>query len=243
LLLGRCLKKDPKYRYHDIADVRVDIQEVLADPGGEHVQPVTTIEPQNKLHIILPWVAAAIVVAGVAVWILKPLPAPEPKEVMRSIYELPEDQQFGNLETRAIAISPDGTLLAYATPEGIYRRSMDHWTAELLHQTEGAANLFFSPDGRWIGFVSPDGKLMKIAVSGGAPRFLANLDTTGGISWTDDNRILRQADLRCSGFQRKEVSGIYYSEMKGPCSVPRNCFPMAKLYFIQEPKLQAVRSW
>jgi serine/threonine protein kinase len=39
LLLERCLKKDPRTRYHDIADVRVDIQEVLADPSGIFAQP------------------------------------------------------------------------------------------------------------------------------------------------------------------------------------------------------------
>ena len=34
LLLERCLEKEPKNRYHDIADVRVDIQKALADPSG-----------------------------------------------------------------------------------------------------------------------------------------------------------------------------------------------------------------
>ena len=34
LLLERCLEKDLRNRCHDIADVRVDIQKALADPGG-----------------------------------------------------------------------------------------------------------------------------------------------------------------------------------------------------------------
>jgi serine/threonine protein kinase len=33
LLLERCLEKDLKDRYHHIADARVDLQKVLADPG------------------------------------------------------------------------------------------------------------------------------------------------------------------------------------------------------------------
>ncbi len=48
LLLERCLEKDVKNRYHDIADVRVDIQRVLADPSGVFVQPVNTAEPRTK---------------------------------------------------------------------------------------------------------------------------------------------------------------------------------------------------
>ena len=34
LLLERCLEKEARDRYRDIGDVRVDIQKVLADPGG-----------------------------------------------------------------------------------------------------------------------------------------------------------------------------------------------------------------
>jgi serine/threonine protein kinase len=77
LLLERCLKKDPKNRYGAISDARVDIQEVLADPSGVLVKPVTAEEPQKKLQTMLPWIAAAIIVAGIAGWLLKPAPPPE----------------------------------------------------------------------------------------------------------------------------------------------------------------------
>ncbi len=40
LVIERCLEKESKDRGHDIADVRVDIQKVLADPNGVLVQPV-----------------------------------------------------------------------------------------------------------------------------------------------------------------------------------------------------------
>ena len=43
LLLERCVEKDAKDRYHDVADVRVDIQKVLADPDGVIVQPVADV--------------------------------------------------------------------------------------------------------------------------------------------------------------------------------------------------------
>ena len=32
-LLERCLEKDAKDRWHDVADVRIDIQKVLTDPS------------------------------------------------------------------------------------------------------------------------------------------------------------------------------------------------------------------
>ncbi len=91
----RCLQKDLKKRYSSITDARYEIEQALADPSGVFVQPVTAVEPRRKLRTILPWVAAAIVlaaiIAGMAVWKLKP---PEPRQVTRFDYELPEGQQF-----------------------------------------------------------------------------------------------------------------------------------------------------
>jgi serine/threonine-protein kinase len=94
--LERCLEKDARNRYGSISDGRVDIQKALADPRGLFVQAVETAEPQTKLRTILPWTAAAAVltaiIAGLAVWKLKPTPPAEPHRVTRFIYELPEDR-------------------------------------------------------------------------------------------------------------------------------------------------------
>ena len=87
-LLRRCLQKDAKLRYHDIADVRLDIQETLDDPSGVLVElsgDVVQAVPESKL----PWVAALIlaVITGVAVWNLKPT-EPQPPAA-RFYHELP----------------------------------------------------------------------------------------------------------------------------------------------------------
>ena len=189
LLLERCLEKEPKNRYHDIADVRVDIQKAIADPSGVLVQPVTTIEPQRKLRTILPWAAATLVlgliIAGVAVWKLKPL---EPKRAIRFEHALPEGQQLSDL-----AVSPDGQRLVYGTSKGLYVRSVDELTAKLIAGTEESTRQpFFSPDGNWIGYfsVTDFGKLKKIPLNGGEPVVLcSDLTTPSGISWNEDSTI------------------------------------------------------
>ena len=196
LLLERCLKKESKDRYSGISDARVDIQEILANPNGIFTQPEGIAESASKRKIPALWAVLTlllIVVSCMIAWYLKPTPALEPKQVVRLDYELPNDQQFSDTSHTNLAVSPDGSLLAYSTPEGIYLHSMDKWTAELLDRTEGAKSLFFSPDGQWIGFLSNDGKLKKIAVSGGAPVTLCNLEITNGLSWMEDNRILQAA--------------------------------------------------
>jgi len=45
------------------------------------------------------------IAAGLAVWYLKPT---EPRQVTRSEYYLPEDQQLGNVAYPDLAVSPDG---------------------------------------------------------------------------------------------------------------------------------------
>ena len=114
------------------------LSKLLADPSGVLVQPVTTAEPRKRLRTMLPWIAAAVVltaiIAGVAVWKLKP---PEPRQVMRFDYELPEGQQFSNLIMLALAVSPDGKQFVYSTPKGLYLRSVDELTAKLIAGTEG----------------------------------------------------------------------------------------------------------
>jgi len=197
LLLERCLEKDPKNRYSGIADARVDIQKVLADPSGVLVQPVTVVEPRSRLKTILPWIAAVVIlsaITGAIVWKLKPS---EPYQVMRFTYELPKDQQInitGNITAEcALAVSPDGRQFVYSTDSGLYLRSMGDMDARLLPGTGGTGQRpFFSPDGKWIGFVSSaDNKLKKIATSGGAAVTLMDVPTVPGLfDWNADDTIV-----------------------------------------------------
>jgi serine/threonine-protein kinase len=193
LLLERCLEKEAKNRYGVISDARVDIQKALADPGGVFGQPITTLEPRTKLRTILPWVAAAIVlaavIAGVAVWKLKPS---EPRQVMRFEYDLPEGQKFGDLGNPVLAVSPDGSKFAYNTSQGIYLRSMDQPTARLIPGTDqGAKQPFFSPDGQWVGYWSvAENQLKKIPITGGAPVTICNAQNPRLPYWGVDDTIV-----------------------------------------------------
>jgi serine/threonine protein kinase len=199
LLLERCLEKQSKDRCGVISDARVDIQKVLADPSGILVRPVTTATTQKKLRTMLPWVAVTalfcLIIAGIAGWMLKPSPPSEPKQVMISEYVLPEDQQFF-IPTPTIgvplAVSPDGSHLAYSTTKGIYIRSMKELGARLISGTDADADpIFFSPDGLWIGYFSlVDQKLKRISVSGGAPTELCDAAMVINARWYEDNTIM-----------------------------------------------------
>ena len=95
-VIEHCLKKEAKDRYHDISDVKSDIQRVLADPSGVLVQPVTGMEPRRKLRTILPWIAAAIVIRcnDCGSGYLEIEATRTPSVSLASTTSCPKDQQF-----------------------------------------------------------------------------------------------------------------------------------------------------
>jgi serine/threonine-protein kinase len=190
-VLERCLEKEVRDRYSGISDTRVEIQKALDDPSGVSMPQAIAVTPERKLRMMLPWIAAAVVLAaiitGVAIWLFKPT---EPRQVMRFYYDLPESPQFDDIYTAALAVSPDGKQLVYSTSKGLYMRSVDELNAKLISGTEGStSNPFFSPDGKWIGYAS-DGKLKKIAVNGAEPIPICDAASLWGAWWNEDNTIV-----------------------------------------------------
>lgn len=210
LLLERCLEKDSKNRYSGISDARFDIQKVLADPGDVLVQSVTEEEPQRKLQMMLPWFAVVAVltavIAGAAVWILKP---PEPQQVTQFVHYLTEDQQFANRAYPFLAVSPDGRQLAYSTTTGLFLRSMDRLDARCISAAnENTSTPFFSPDSNWVGYCSwTDNKLKKVFLNGGPPVNLCGVsrEQVVGASWGSDGMVVYGE--RGKGIMRIPASG------------------------------------
>jgi eukaryotic-like serine/threonine-protein kinase len=204
-VLTRCLQKDVRKRYSGITDVLYEIEQALVDSEGESIQSKTPSEPGPKWRPRL-WFAVGIIltaiIAGVVVWKLKPTSLSESRHVIRFEYQLPEGQEFspesyliynpGSL----LAASPDGRQFAYATPNGIYLRSLDESTSRLIAGTEGRTRQpFFSPDGKWIGYYSAaDSKLKKIATTGGIPVALCDVQQFLGASWSEDKTIVYGQD-------------------------------------------------
>jgi eukaryotic-like serine/threonine-protein kinase len=100
--------------------------------------------------------------------------------------------QAGSLGSAAI-LSPDGRTFAFvaqrrAGPPALYIRRLAEVDATRLAGTDGATSPFFSPDGEWIAFFA-DGKLKKVALSGGAAITLCDAPDGRGGAWADDGWI------------------------------------------------------
>jgi serine/threonine-protein kinase len=150
-------------------------------------------------------VALNVVLAGAALflWMGKPAPALTSRQRVvlwqhRIPYPLAPGARF--VGTQA-AIAPDGSSIVYtdSTAGGfmLMRKARDAAEATPLAGTEGGVSPFFSPDGKWIGYMTLDNKLKKVPVSGGGSVTLAEGITPDykAAAWLDDGTIVYPGDF------------------------------------------------
>jgi serine/threonine-protein kinase len=186
-LLRRCLRKDPRQRLQDAASIRIEIDETLTVPA---IVPsaVAATKSTRRLHFVWSLVLiAAIAITGLATWVSTPALPTLP--VTRVVISLPPEEQLGglgSLDLPVLALSPDGTKLAYVATRNnvrqIYVRPLDVFESRPIPGTEGALSPFFSADGQWIGFLA-GGSLKKVLMNGGAAQTVFNTGVLRGASW------------------------------------------------------------
>ena len=172
-LLRRCLQKDAHDRLHDIADARIDMNQVAGGPLG--LEPLLPSEaPFTRPGLRWAFIGGFAVItllAAALVWSLvgsKQEPEGFPG---RFVVDLASDQRFLSTSESQLTISSDGKQLVYAAASGgvnsqLYLRTLDQFEAEPIAGTEGATAPFFSPDNQWIGFVSGGETLKKVSSRG-----------------------------------------------------------------------------
>jgi serine/threonine protein kinase/Tol biopolymer transport system component len=194
-VVKKCLAKEPEKRWQAASDVCDELKWIAE--GGSHITsassvPVKGIRTFGRRALILSVATLLLgaVIASLATWNLKPSP---PQPVSRLVINLPPGQQLAGLDSGpAVALSPDGTHLAYVGRQGgiqqLYLRAVDSTEARPIPGTEGGVNPFFSPDGQWLGFLA-GGKLKKVSVNGGAALTLGNAGNFYGASWGSQGMI------------------------------------------------------
>jgi serine/threonine-protein kinase len=167
-LIERCLRKDPQSRLRDVGDARVVIEEALA---GHEWKSVSVIDaglapsPGISLRTFL-WTGLALLAAGVLIgaFLLGGLGSERTLAPGRPAHvTIVPDPERENLP----AISPDGSKLVYRAEGGLWVREFVSPEAHLLSGTENSIFPVFSPDGRWIAYVSEaEQRLFKVPVDG-----------------------------------------------------------------------------
>ena len=211
-VLTRCIAELRKVFDDDVKEPRVI--ETIANQG---YRLVATVRPAARIAATVPrrpgwWAIAAVATLGVlaafGVWLWTSRSPSNPPAVTRLTANLGNEILATDLQghNRALAISPDGSTLAYIGREAemrrLYLRPISSFAGRAVPGTEGASAPFFSPDGVWVGF-GAKGKLYKLPVAGGPPLEVcdATLTTASdrgralsgralGGSWGEDGKIV-----------------------------------------------------
>ncbi|MHC4174703.1 MAG: protein kinase domain-containing protein [Planctomycetota bacterium] len=214
-LLRRCLQKEPRSRLQHIGDAVIEIRETLSPPST--APPATTDRQlQQNLapplwRLAVPWILVlATMIAFVALWGPWRTTSLPKSQLSRFVINLPQDESIASTGTgSAVALSPDGTRLAYVVRRGntnhLCLRSLEDFDAKTIQGTEDAETPFFSPDGNWIGFCT-EGKLKKVSLLGGAPQTICEAQLQGGACWLYDDTIVF-ADAQKYGLWQVTASG------------------------------------
>lgn len=130
-VLRRCLQKDRKSRLHDMADARLEIEEVGAVPVEVH-EPLNSQAGRKQPFASVGFFVAGAVLAGLSIWtLLRPVPA----RVVRTTVT-PSLSSLLSIDgsDRDIAITPDGTRIVYGGSNGtqLFLRFLDQLEANVL---------------------------------------------------------------------------------------------------------------
>ena len=191
-LLERCLLKDARRRWSDMAMARIEIDESRSALDV----PAPAKPTSSRRRETFAWTLTLIFFLTTAALAIRtffaPVIAPQP---VRFDIPAPEGTAFA-FGGNTAELSPDGSKLAFVTISGtnrfIWVRTLETSATELLNSTEGAGtNIFWSTDSRYIGFTA-ENKLKKVAAAGGPAQVLANLpaNQTYSGTWNAEGVIL-----------------------------------------------------
>jgi dipeptidyl aminopeptidase/acylaminoacyl peptidase len=184
-LVARCLEREPRRRLRDIGEARI----LLEDPEAGFIPEMSGDASRGSGTRTWFWaagVAAALLIGAAAMrWLGSP-PAPDLPE-RHFVIHTPD-----RLRAIEAAISPNGQMVAFTSAERAWVMRLDQGTAQEIPGAAGTRLFFWSPDSAYIGFQN-DGRLWKVAASGGTPVQLGavarDFSASGGAAWLADDRI------------------------------------------------------
>ena len=185
LCLRRCLQKDLRQRFHDIADVRLALEGAFEQPprDGDSSQRG---QPSRARLVYTGWAIALVAIAGaLAIVAIAPRGSADAPEIRLEIVTPPAADPL------SFAISPDGRNVVFQAgqdPPKLWLRPLDSQEALPLAGTDGGHYPFWSPDSQSVAF-NAGGVLKRIDLASGLVRTLAPHLSAGG-TWSNDGTIL-----------------------------------------------------
>ena len=185
-IVSICLRKDPEERWQSAHDVRLEL-EALSLPSAQ------LESPRAKRNAYAGWFAAAAIAVGALVWAVvdRANHQPAPSTVL---HIAPPDGLIFNSVDAPATIAPDGKRIVVMLGGGrerqqLYLRSLDSPDLQPLKGVDGAYDVFWSPDGRQLGFFA-SAKLQRLDVASSAIATITTVGDSRGGAWGNDGSIL-----------------------------------------------------
>jgi Tol biopolymer transport system component len=201
----RCLEKNQEQRFQSARDLSFALGALSGTEASGVVRAANAASPPRRVPLLLGFsVALALVAVAAGTWFVARRPQPATR--MQFALAVPDEMSISHM-----ALSRDGSMLVFVSPEEssalpmLYVQRVGSSSVTLLPGTQGASYPFWSPDGVYVAFFA-NGKLQKIAISGGTPQVLATALAGRGGSWGSKNVIIYSPDAQ-SPLQRVNVDG------------------------------------
>jgi eukaryotic-like serine/threonine-protein kinase len=185
-LLRFCTAKDPRQRLPHIGAARIQIVDLLSGPPATTV-PTGDVAPHRMSFWPVFGIAAVTLIAVIVGIALRNRPDDKSEVRLQMVMD------YGEARPAHFSLSPDGRKVVFARRasdrQSLFVRDLDDPASRPLEGTNGANYPFWSPDNRSIAFFR-DGKIERIAYSGGPVETITKATDGRGGSWNKDGIIV-----------------------------------------------------
>jgi len=192
-LVQACLAKDPDDRWQTAHDVMLELRFITeSNSAASEPAPVARRRAWSERAAWI--VAAAAVLAAVVIGVRTMKRTPLAGGLVQFAIETPSNLGLFPFDTKGMAISPDGTMIAFVASDvrgkqSLYIRNMGATNSTALAGTDDASYPFWSPDSSQLGFFAGQ-KLHRIDARGGTAVTLCDAASGRGGTWNRDGVIV-----------------------------------------------------
>ena len=212
-LLARCLDKELRGRLHDIADARIEIEDVLnaAPLSSAETAVVPSRQGPVRLYGSIAVIAsvAALIAIGALMWSFLKAPGGETVPPLISRTSIAWWGTAAVNPNVNLAITPDGRSVVYVGENQIFVQPLDQvGPTPIFTATAPLNRVFISPDGQSVGFVEGNA-LKKVAITRGPAMTIGHAEGAGsnGAVWAPDDTIIFATNVRATGLQSVPAAG------------------------------------
>jgi serine/threonine protein kinase/Tol biopolymer transport system component len=211
-----CLAKDPEERFQTVHDLKLQLK-WIAEASSSQLGAPAQVRARRVLQkrtlliaAVAGWILAA---AALAIFLSSRSQLAEARRPMTASWLPPSDMEFASVHEGALALSPDGSKLAFLAlthdpPElKLWLRDVTTGTVRPVEGVKEPTFPFWSPDGKYIGFFSA-GKLKKVALAGGPVQVLCDAPEGRGASWNARGVIIFTPNITDSLYKVPEGGGV-----------------------------------